>query len=433
MKNNSLDNWYRGSFEQTPGDPPDFVWDSIAGELDAAASLPFAWRRVAISALLLLFTGAGIASYFIFAEDAKAVLPQVAHADPNHEFIMYDDAGSRVDIDQLTLSPISEVAELLMSAQEKLALSGGADVFSPAVLVPQPAHPTFSEPIIEDPNGEILIAEVAAQIEQAEQLRLEQQALRAELIFTPLPPSNKMNSLSASNYRFTGQYGSKVPASLGVSHILVDDETVPQGFFVGAAITVSEVWALNYETYDGWDKESLSVNNTKVGSDLSILAGLNISDTRGVQAELSLFKSRGQSNSTYVDGEYVTTDLHLLYSQINFLFKRRHSRYLFRDKVPTSISVLAGPYLAHLRGASATLNGQGSDVQNQYMNYDFGVDFGLEYDLHVLDKWAVSASVRGSAGLVNVFAGNSKIPRDFDRTRNLSLGAQIGVKYMLGK
>lgn len=442
MKDNSLDNWYRGSFEQTPGNPPDLVWDNIAANLDQTAATGL-WSKIVVGAAIVLLLG-GATTFFLIADQTTSDWPPVAELPSNYARELQSPQAEVVAENNATTTVFAEASVQIQNAQPtpeqtNTAVATSSSTTSTATASPaarteaannqQQTHAisttTNTNDIVASSNSNSQAEEPAVAATESENTIVEFEPVAMQM-------QNAPQSLwDQEVYELPPRHFEPKRKSFKLPDFL--NNANPLGYYLGTGITLNSVYALNYDTYSGLDKSSLVSNVAQFGSDVSLIGGLNVSDTKGYQVELTLFKSRGQSFDSYVEGQLIRSRVDLAYSQVNFLWKRKIAKTAFSNKYASSLNFLGGPYVAYLRSSSVSQNGIDAGTPNRFINYDAGLDFGIEYDLFFSKKWAATAGIRSSVGLVNIFAGTTKIPRDFNRTYNLSLGANIGLKYLIGK
>lgn len=120
----------------------------------------------------------------------------------------------------------------------------------------------------------------------------------------------------------------------------------------------------------GLNIASISPNeggSSKIGFNLGGFADIKISDKFHVQPEL-LYSGQGEKN----EFSGVTVNSNLNYINIPVMAK------FF---VAEGFNIQAGPQLGFLLSADVSGNGQSVSIKDQFKTVDFGVNFGLGYDI----------------------------------------------------
>jgi len=94
--------------------------------------------------------------------------------------------------------------------------------------------------------------------------------------------------------------------------------------------------------------------------------------------------------------------------------------------MPVSLNLIAGPYYSTLELVQRTEDRVVLTHKNEYLDYDFGLNVGLEYDVYFSPNLAASGGLNTSVGLANIYQGARA-----DKTNNLSFGASLSIKYII--
>ncbi len=466
MKNDSLNNWYKDSFESLSEVPAPEAWDNIAEALDAAKpAAGGGFKKIYwVSALAFLI---GMGSMYLINEALQEdpVVQQMAEA--NIATPIPSNDGPAVEaiapVNNNASIPTNNAVEMPVESNDtEPGLNNNAQQRNANAVAQQQAtlatHPTAntgrvassaqhstsvkptnnnttqptgaSIPVlvnalttIEEEDVDLFVTNTADVEENglANTTEEEEKETLERLTMQAMPAmvweSNSPELLTPRD----------IPG--GSKMIPFEQQGMPLGFYAGVTATYNKVWALNYDTYKAADPNTSTQNINRYGLDYGLSFGYNLSDKAAIQSDVLIDRSRGQIIENTMEGATTRHEMTLNYSQINLLYKKKLPKLVARNA--SSFNIMAGPYAGYLKQATRLDDGVSSDVKDHYTTFDFGAELGLEYEVYVQRKLGISFGARSAISGNNIFAGTQKIPRDFNTTRNLSLGANFGLKYML--
>jgi len=227
---------------------------------------------------------------------------------------------------------------------------------------------------------------------------------------------NKKDSLTVeNNFSSNDIYVSEFP----------DQKTflLPRGYYTGVTVSLNNIWMLNHDTYRGLRKNELDNTNVTIGKSYGLLAGYNFSDKWSGQVDWFIHAARGQKYTIFEKGRQYVEDIRLNYMQWNVVGKYKRPRIgQFMGANPISLNIVLGPYFSILR----------TTEENHYSKNDYGFHLDYEYELY-LKKFIFSLALQGDFGLKNIFTGTEIIPSHFNKTGNLTLGVNMGIKYFISQ
>lgn len=412
--------WYKKSFDNLSGNPPDNMWEGISSKLDDAdqGKMAFGWAKYAGLGVVALIGVVGTLVLTNIASETDEITSNIS------------DSKQLITSTNIIESSIN--APLHVPSQKKeIKNNTSIKVSSP------PSSPTYSKNETNKTSqygvGTSHLIKSTDHQQIATTLGWDSKIKEPEILADVVEARSMIAMLPVLNGEITySEMGSVIPRELtGKSGVIpeyysTEKEYLPKGFYAGITYFYNNLWSLNGDTYDGFKSSSQTKNVALFKSSYGFVAGYNISDQSGVQAELIMNSQQGQKHELYDDEKRITNKVILNYSRITILYKRKLYRLCFNGLVPSSFNFVAGPYYASLELIDREENDEILIIENEYLDYDFGINLGLEYDAYLCNKLAISAGLNASAGLINIYKGV-----DGNKTNNLSFGASIGIKYII--
>lgn len=214
--------------------------------------------------------------------------------------------------------------------------------------------------------------------------------------------------------------------------------TIPHEFYrlnglhIGAVAALNNVWILNQNTYGYFGKARLAYR-LKTGFYYGIVAGYDIGNRLGVQAEYHFQNTMGQDYSDVWRKQRINREVNLSYSSIPVFIKFRIPMISNEFNRPASINVMAGAQYSRLHTAVQKINNTEYEITERFKQEDVAVVVGLEYNGYISDRFFFSAGVRTGVGLKDINDENwTKLPNQ-KSSRNSFVGANFGVHYKIFK
>lgn len=431
-------NWYKKSFDNLSQEPPEDVWEGISSNWDkknlTSSSRNYSkWITGGVALMLI-----GSMSWVFLSKENQSILSENRKQDIS-VFSLNSTKNKQISneiIDQKNIQYNSVnihnplIAEIKPSTQEKnnrrtlkyshseiftnkksVLLSSADEI----VNIQTDYNFTFSEQknANKEKNDDSKTAKKNVSPESELFLILQEE--------NGLLPSND-NSLSLVNDNITIE--DSLLKKYTASHLL------PTGFYFGSSFILNNSWLLNNDTYDGYKASGLNDANMYFGNAFALLTGYNYSDNLSIQAEWLLYNKQGQKYKDYIEGNVINRDELLTYSQYNIIFKERNSRLIHKGNIPVAFNTILGMYYANLKSANQVIDGEKTASEN-YRKSNYGVIAGLEFEAYLFTHWMLTTGLRSDIGLKNIYAGNQKVPADFKKTYNSSLGINFTIAYLI--
>ena len=408
MKDENLKQWYKKSFNDLSGSPSSDVWKNVVsslGEKDKKRITAMLSRYIGVASVVLLL---GTVGFFVFNSQTTSVsLPKVT--------------------EEHILSANNPVQAILAGNILESAFRDRTEHYLPSDAGHLPGEVIGGEPSVNSVRDQQFIEHpwkntgINSYHIKDEDKHLVQLTIMSLKTIDEIPGREPSHFLSA-NLLVQKKSSSEYQA--------MHKDILPRGFYAGFTYSYNSLLALNQDTYDGYRSSSPTKNIALFRSSYGLIVGQNISDHSGFQAEMILNSRQGQKHKLHDGNSFIQREIILNYSRVNLLYKRKYSRLGVAGLFPISFNLIAGFYYANLEVLQRTENNELLTHKSEFLDYDFGINLGLEYDVYFLGNLAVSGGVSTSVGLVNIYKDN-KIPNGYNPTHNLSFGANIGFKYII--
>jgi hypothetical protein len=376
MERNSFKYWYKKSFESIDEIPPKNVWNNINDELnkiDAGRRK----KRLAIyipSALLLITIS------LLFVNQYNSVYSPVSLANTTQINFEEDDA---FDLKQTQILAIEKIAE--QTNTEKLLLANALS----KNYTPQPPE----------------------NIDKKEQQDLYLNKKDAQLIafnhnhFLPFSLPNVSNTNEKST--------SKTPA-----------------FWAGVGYSFTNSTLLNHALFRGLDANSLVMMHNYTQHNFSFIGGYQINNRYALTARIGIANSSGQKLSTYIEGNYTTSELTLNYHKLSVGIDKKLSTYLNPIREIAPLYLNSSIFISKITSVEMSQSNHTKNIlSSNYSAFDAGVSFALSAQISVTNKLKIIPQIETSIGLINVFKGDGYIPKHFNKTQSLSISPGLLLSY----
>jgi len=201
-------------------------------------------------------------------------------------------------------------------------------------------------------------------------------------------------------------------------------------FEIGLFYAYDNTWFLNFETKRSLEKGSLSTTKQTFVSNYGMVMQFNsIQFNINPQSAISLdFQSSSKAEQNYysfINGHYIDESIHLTYTKLAFLYHRS----LFVNPMTSQGWVIAGGfYFSSLNHSHSHRNG--AEEILPYSDTDWGLKLAVGQERKI-GRFSVGYGLKTERGLKNIYIGTAKIPSDFNRTYNFSLGVYVNARYTL--
>ncbi len=476
MSENRFDSEYRRWVEQLHVDEDDSVWGAVEDELDMAetwsrieseldrvmpvqrAGLRRTFMAVAAAAAVLLFivlainpgrersgepahAGEGVAATeaaatgqpgsdgehvagLVTGEQEKATHasePEEARTGhlADQQVAGPAENGIATTTDQEAIKPVERPATTEPSDQEATK-----PVERPATT--EPSDQEATKPVERSAATEPTDQEATKPVEE-ESITPAERASPIEGVKRQLPASAPRGETSAGRdasrlavmaERAVGDYeGTSGSTATSAPLIRIDDIGIVYGY--------KNTWLLNYETLNGLNPTRLGTTLPTFHHDLGITTTLAVRNRHRIGVEFLLISETGQNYQQYINASYVDRQITLSYVKLQALYLWNHSL------IPGS--TIIGGYIAGLGMAEEVQGLERFSVRGEYRDYDYGLIFGHQLSIPLVNSVVVSPGLRLNYNLINIFEGSADRPNIFKTTGNLTAGINVAISWRLTK
>lgn len=210
-------------------------------------------------------------------------------------------------------------------------------------------------------------------------------------------------------------------------NMVLKEASSMKGFHVSPVVGVNNTWILNSEPYESPTGNSIDYK-PKFGAFYGFSVGYDFSSSSGIQLDYIVNSSEGQSYRLNGENGELNENINLNYTRIPLVFKY---------KVNTTSSLSSPSTLNYLLGLQyGRLNSVIIDKEidfhtpEDFTKHEWGVVFGLEYDMYIGRNYFVSLGGRGSVNTdvhnFPFFANN-----ELNSPYNLFFGVTARFNYRL--
>ncbi|MFB6257664.1 MAG: hypothetical protein ABEH38_03140 [Flavobacteriales bacterium] len=203
-------------------------------------------------------------------------------------------------------------------------------------------------------------------------------------------------------------------------------------FFVGADMAFNFTRLMDRKTMESFKASSLVATEGDVFMDVALSGGVNLSERTRVLGRYFMKKDIGQQYYQYVEGRFREQGIQLTYRNYELLLEHDLLQGNIDPEHQSYLSVFGGGHVASLRQAQRKGEGRMVDVSGQYRDRTFGVKGGFRLGMECPSGFDVGLLLGSSYSLSDI--GGQENPRSLTegKTRNLSLGAGLSVRYNFG-
>jgi hypothetical protein len=190
---------------------------------------------------------------------------------------------------------------------------------------------------------------------------------------------------------------------------------------IGIAGNIKNSWIINNATRSSFNNESLI--NTKISytNDFGLSSQFTIRSKQMIQLSYWFSASNAQNYFQYYNANYSRKEFRIHYQSFSIDF--------LQPLYSTNNYLILGFQLAKIGSVEETLGGNFSDLSNNYSNWNYGIDLGLQKKFELHSKLSFQPAIRLHYGLNNIFIGNEFIPKEFDYTRPASISLDLRFFY----
>lgn len=382
---NKIDEWVKGSFEQTLVGAPENVWEGIQNgmQVDAVWNAIQSKIRVRSNKWQVLAVAASVA--FLFA-----VIP----------FKTFD--TRLVDI---------EFPESLLGEQAN----------------------TENSLIIEDSN--VLLAN-ALETDLVDN-NSGMQSTRIDEPYSTVKESNQSDDDQKSELDYLSTSSiEKIPSnlispshSLSPAHdIIIPTKESKWSFNAGIIAGVSNTWLLDNDTRASLNNESLLDSKFSIGEMYGITAEAKLNNKHSFSTNILLNDVKRSKLGYYENGFYKHRKTKIEFFKASVLYGYQVN--LNTSKFGQALLFKAGPYVGVNKASYVVNEDVMTSFNSSYKKVDVGLNMQIGHEINV-SRFIVGYGLNTEVGMRNIFDGNAFVPSKLNYTNNISAGLYFSLKYKL--
>ncbi|WP_375578992.1 hypothetical protein ABWH96_18545 [Marivirga tractuosa] len=190
---------------------------------------------------------------------------------------------------------------------------------------------------------------------------------------------------------------------------------------IGAVGNMKNSWIINNATRASFNNESLINTEITYTNDFGLSSQFTIRSQQIIQLSYWFRARNTQNYFQYYNANYSRKEFIITYQSFSI--------DLLQPLFSTNNYLIFGFQLAKIGSVEETLAGNFSDLSNNYSDWNYGVDLGLQKKFKLHPKLSFQPALRFHYGLNNIFVGNEFVPREFDYTRPASISLDFRFFY----
>ncbi|MBN4071395.1 hypothetical protein JYT72_02675 [Crocinitomix catalasitica] len=197
---------------------------------------------------------------------------------------------------------------------------------------------------------------------------------------------------------------------------------------VGLVAGLDNTWILDATTRQGFKENTLIINKLSVQSSYGAFGTFHLNNGYSLSTELFFHTNSVATNALYVEGNFEERELSLRYWKATLMLGKKY--HLIKSNKNLFWNLNTGVYAGYLRDNETKYDGIIKAKESPYKKGDFGIkaELGLIRNFNRLN---LQYGVHSDIGLINVYAGNQKLPELFNRSRNFRLGFYLRLGFNL--
>ena len=396
--------WYKNKVESGEEHPPADLWEEIQNDLDIdlvyerlEKSLSrdrrkvWLWRASAAAGILLLIAAGML---FLLTPDPKEQM--ASQAPSRNEF----------QADTLQMAPLPESSDITnpgseVTFQKQEPLEG-----SPVLKTSDPVPP--AQIVAEVREIETDPSPSTQPFENTMKLRTDKELQLPVVEYEPSPGHLATNNKPS------------------LPELSMDEEQEKKAFAtleISVTGELANTWLVNNKTIEGMDPQEFTATRPTFNGNYGISLATNLGKRWDLVGQINLSRNQGQNYREYIEGNYVSNNIRLDYFDLALMVRHRP----FRNNENHFFS--AGLYHGFLKNATRQINGQTTNISQEYTDTDLGIIAGYEYRTPISDNLSLGAGVFMRSGLKNIYAGNQLISSRLNQSYNTSFNFKLSVGY----
>lgn len=431
MSKDAFNHWYRSRFEQFREQPPAEAWENISNELDLAevwdkvdAKLTATERaavfrsraiRAAAAIAILLLSGSLLRSAFTSDEKAQIAENTASYSHRSN----LSTASSKV---RATTGQAADANENGKKADDNAS--------NPAAAQSQGSH--SSPGIASNSSASFTNKFRKSSAHSGSAMRVTSADAQSAVITDSYHSVEAITPIAATiaevrNEPSIAESAVKVP---GGDNGVVIYKPTSAGLSFGAFYGINNTWLLNRTTLAGLRQDALYHTHLTFRDAHGFSVVQDLKGKWGVQAD-AYISEQAQNYSYYEEGFFTTKTTEIDYYRMNVLLRNRKGARFFNTSLPASRVLLFGGNVKKLKASEVFANTPTRIPAVTYSSFDYGLQAGYEYEVQVCRSLVVATGISADIGLVNINRGRTAEPAKFDVTHNASLGANLGLRYII--
>ena len=190
---------------------------------------------------------------------------------------------------------------------------------------------------------------------------------------------------------------------------------------IGIVGNMKNSWIINNATRASFNNEALINTEASYTNDFGISSQFEMRSQQIIQLSYWFSAKHKQNYFQYYNANYTKKEFNIAYQSFSIDFLQP----LFSSKS----YLILGFQLAKIGSVQETLAGNLYDLSDNYSDWNYGVDLGLQRKFNIRPKLSFQPALRLHYGLRNIFNGNEFIPKEFDYTRPASISLDLRFLY----
>jgi len=199
-------------------------------------------------------------------------------------------------------------------------------------------------------------------------------------------------------------------------------------FEIGIVYSYNNTWLLNNNTRNSFDKTSLVSTYFTFTNNYGIVGNYNLSKSSALSSEFYLNSETKQQYGIYIEGKYFDKKIALKYSKLTLLYQYNYSQD--NAKISSKNTIKIGTYIAGIKSTTKYYNSVISSENTEYSNFDYGLKIAIGQEKNI-NSFILSYGINAEYGLKNIYTGNIRMSKTFNKTRNSNVGIYLIFKYKL--
>lgn len=423
----SFENLYRKIVKGFNDNPPESVWENIQDELDidevwsqldsqlpAAATKTYysPARQIVNYALFFLLL------FFFKNNSDQQLSPLNSIADNSQETLILEEPSKK------EINPEKEKNESLIVANKEIELTEAPsekEIIQKKSIDQNKVSDNSKVTQILDIHNNDIVEEVTSDLTQAENYDIAK--IDGSYLSTQKSVLNYLNPRPAD---FEFVIATTFPESLLLDSIPLTDTTKSKAPFIrfnsiGIVGNVKNSWIINNATKASFNNESLINTEITYSNDFGLSGQFSLRSQQIIQLSYWFSARNTQNYYQYYNANYSKKEFKMAYQSFTV--------DLLQPIFSTENYLLIGFQFAKIGTVKEMLADNFYDISNNYSDWNYGIDFGLQkiYKLH--PKLSIQPAVRLHYGLRNIFEGNEFIPKEFDKTRPAYISLDLRFNY----